>query len=70
MKVVQELMRHANLSVTRDRTSKSDPDKTQSAERRCWLIGTQGEPNPKLQSLQVIDSMVSAVGFEPMTATA
>ena len=68
MKVKQELMRHANVSVTMDRYVQAVTPAKRKAQSAVAGLLEPMEPNPKLQRLQVID-LVGAIGFEPMTST-
>ena len=66
---VQALMRHANVSVTMNRYVQAVPPAKRKAQRGIIKQIREVAPHPNLKCLHVIDSIVGAIGFEPMTST-
>ena len=66
MAVVQSLMPHANVSVTMDKYVQAVTPAKRRAQRGIVGLLDQREWHDRLQ---VIEKMVGATGFEPVTST-
>ena len=69
---VQALMRHANVRVTMNTHVQAVTPAKRKAQRgiikQIREVAPDG-PDPNLKCLQVLEKMVGAIGFEPMTST-
>jgi integrase len=69
---VQALMRHANVSITMNTYVQAVTPAKRKAQggiiKQIREVAPDG-PGPNLKYLQVIEKMVGAIGFEPMTST-
>ena len=66
---VQALMRHANVSVTMNTYIQAVTPAKRKAQRGIIKQIREVAPDPNLKCLQVLEKMVGAIGFEPMTST-
>jgi integrase len=68
--VVQSLMRHANVSVTMDKYVQAVTPAKRAAQRGIvGLLDPKWTRREQHDSLQVIEKVVGATGFEPVTST-
>ena len=65
----QALMRHANVSVTMNTYVQAVTPAKRKAQRGIIKQIREVAPDPNLKCLQVLEKMVGAIGFEPMTST-
>ena len=64
---VQALMRHANVSVTMNTYVQAVTPAKRKAQRGIIKQIREVAPDPHLKCLQVLENMVGARGFEPLT---